>query len=71
MQLFAAPDRVDQAQRILAIPVKCTRARPIDYLDYEEHSTVLAGIDRTTETVVGTMHYWCSCLILALEPRRL
>jgi integrase/recombinase XerD len=43
-----APDRVDRAQRILAIPVKRTTARPIAYLDYEEIRMVLAGIDRTT-----------------------
>lgn len=42
------PDRLDHAQRILGIPFKRTRPRPIDYLEHEEIEAVLATVDRTT-----------------------
>lgn len=42
------PERIDQAQRILAIPFKRTVTRPIDYLEYEELHAVLCNIDRAT-----------------------
>jgi integrase/recombinase XerD len=42
------PERIDQAQRILAIPFKRTVTRPIDYLEYEELHAVLSNIDRAT-----------------------
>jgi integrase/recombinase XerD len=39
---------VEQAQRILGIPFKRTRPRPIEYLEYDEIDHVLAAIARTT-----------------------
>jgi integrase/recombinase XerD len=42
------PTRLDQAQRILGIPFKRTRSRPIAYLEHEEIAAVLAGVDRST-----------------------
>ncbi len=42
------PDRLEHAQRILGIPFKRTRPRPIEYLEYEEIEAVLAAVDRTT-----------------------
>jgi integrase/recombinase XerD len=44
----AHPDRLEQCQRILAIPFKRTGARPIEYLEYEEVAAVLAAVDRST-----------------------
>ena len=41
------PERIEQAQRILAIPFKRTGTRPIDHLDYDEISAVLGSVDRT------------------------
>lgn len=42
------PDRLEQVQRILGIPFKRARARPIEYLEYEELASVLGAIDRAT-----------------------
>ncbi|MBI3458154.1 MAG: tyrosine-type recombinase/integrase [Candidatus Rokubacteria bacterium] len=42
------PDRLEHAQRILGIPFKRTRPRPIEYLEYAEIEAVLAAVDRTT-----------------------
>ncbi len=42
------PLYLDQAQRILAIPFKRARPRPIAYLEYEEIAAVLASVDRST-----------------------
>jgi integrase/recombinase XerD len=42
------PDRLAHAQRILGIPFKRTRPRPIEYLEHEELEAVLAAVDRTT-----------------------
>jgi site-specific recombinase XerD len=42
------PDRLEHAQRILGIPFKRTRPRPIEYLEHEEIEAVLAVVDRTT-----------------------
>jgi site-specific recombinase XerD len=41
------PERIEQAQRILAIPFKRTGTRPIEYLEYEEIQAVLGSIDRS------------------------
>jgi len=42
------PVYLDQAQRLLAIPFKRARPRPIAYLEYEEIAAVLASVDRST-----------------------
>jgi site-specific recombinase XerD len=42
------PISLDQAQRLLAIPFKRARPRPIAYLEYEEIAAVLASVDRST-----------------------
>jgi integrase/recombinase XerD len=42
------PAHLDPAQRILAIPFKRARPRPIAYLEYDELSAVLASVDRST-----------------------
>ena len=42
------PTHLDHAQRILGIPFKRARPRPIAYLEYEEIAAVLAGVDRST-----------------------
>jgi site-specific recombinase XerD len=42
----AQPERLEQCQRILAVPFKRSRARSIEYLEYEEIQAVLAAIDR-------------------------
>jgi integrase/recombinase XerD len=55
------PIHLDQAQRILGIPFKRTRPRPISYLEYEEVAAVLASVDRSTRagrrdyTLLATM----------------
>lgn len=41
------PDQLEHCQRVLAIPFKRTRSRPIEYLEYEEIRAVLGTIDRT------------------------
>ncbi len=42
------PSALDQAQRLLGIPFKRARSRPIAYLEHEEIAAVLATIDRST-----------------------
>lgn len=42
------PARVEQCQRVLAVPFKRGRTRPIEYFDYHEVEAVLATVDRTT-----------------------
>ncbi|MFQ5915810.1 MAG: site-specific integrase [Nitrospinota bacterium] len=44
------PDRLEQAQRILAIPFKRARSRPVDYFEYVEIEAVFAAVDRSTPT---------------------
>lgn len=44
---YQMPERIEQAQRILAIPFKRTGNRSIDYLEYEEICAVLGSVDRT------------------------
>jgi integrase/recombinase XerD len=46
---YQMPERLEQAQRILAIPFKRTGNRSIDYLEYEEICAVLDSIDRTSQ----------------------
>ena len=41
------PDQLEHCQRVLAIPFKRTRSRPIDYLEFEEIRAILGIIDRT------------------------
>lgn len=40
------PDRIEQSQRILGVPFKRARARPVEYLEYEEIQAVLDSIQR-------------------------
>ena len=42
------PTHLDPAQRLLGIPFKRARARPIAYLEHEELAAVLASVDRST-----------------------
>lgn len=55
------PERLEQCQRILAIPFKRSGLRSVEYLEYEEIAVVLSAIDRSTKagrrdyTLVATM----------------
>jgi integrase/recombinase XerD len=42
------PDRLEQAQRMLCIPLKRAATQPVDYLEYEEICAVLDSVDRAT-----------------------
>jgi integrase/recombinase XerD len=42
------PDRLEQTQRILSIPLKRAATQPVDYLEYEEIRAVLESVDRAT-----------------------
>jgi integrase/recombinase XerD len=42
------PERIEHCQRVLAVPFKRTRTRPVAYLEFAEIQAVLAAIDRTT-----------------------
>jgi integrase/recombinase XerD len=42
------PDRLELCQRVLAVPFKRARSRPIEYLEFDEIQAVLATIDRKT-----------------------
>jgi site-specific recombinase XerD len=42
------PDRLEQCQRVLAIPFKRSAPRPIEYLEYIEIQAVLNTVDRST-----------------------
>ncbi len=42
------PHRLEQCQRVLAIPFKRSGPRPIEYLEYDEIRAVLNTIDRST-----------------------
>ena len=42
------PMHVEQCQRVLAVPFKRSRSRPIEYFDYHEVEAILANVDRTT-----------------------
>jgi integrase/recombinase XerD len=42
----AHPERLEQYQRVLAVPFKRTASRTVEYLDYEEIQAVLATVNR-------------------------
>ena len=42
------PERFEQSQRILAVPFKRTRSRPVEYLEHEEIQAILTAVDRST-----------------------
>jgi integrase/recombinase XerD len=42
------PEHLEQCQRVLAIPFKCSTARVVEYLEYPEIQAALLTIDRTT-----------------------
>jgi integrase/recombinase XerD len=42
------PERIDHCQRVLAVPFKRARSRPVEYLEFAEIQAVLAAIDRST-----------------------
>src|SRR6202022_5098499 len=42
------PARVEMCQRVLAVPFKRSRSRPIEYFDYHEIEAILANVDRAT-----------------------
>jgi site-specific recombinase XerD len=42
------PERLEACQRILGVPFKRSRSRPIEYLEYSEVQAVLSAVDRTT-----------------------
>ena len=42
------PDHLELCQRVLAVPFKRARSRPVEYLEFDEIQAVLTAIDRTT-----------------------
>lgn len=42
------PDRLEQCQRILGIPFKRGKSRPVEYLEYDEIAAVLSSVDRSS-----------------------
>lgn len=44
----AHPERLEQCQRVLAVPFKRARSRTVEYFEYHEIQAVLASVDRTT-----------------------
>ncbi len=44
---LSRPDRLEQCQRILAVPFKRSRHRAIEYLEHDEIKAILQTIDRT------------------------
>lgn len=42
------PEHLQHCQRVLGVPFKRTRSRPVEYLEYDEIHAVLANIDRST-----------------------
>ena len=44
----ADPARLEQCQRVLAVPFKRTGSRTVEYFEYAEIQAVLANVDRTT-----------------------
>ena len=41
------PDHLELCQRVLAVPFKRARSRPVEYLEFDEIQAVLTAIDRT------------------------
>lgn len=41
------PEHLEQAQRVLSIPIKRAHTRPFDYLDYQELCAVFDSVDRS------------------------
>jgi len=42
------PDRLEHCQKILGVPFKRVRSRPIEYFEYNEIQAVLSAVDRST-----------------------
>jgi integrase/recombinase XerD len=42
------PDHLELCQRVLAVPFKRARSRPVEYFEFDEIQAVLTAIDRTT-----------------------
>src|SRR5438128_1588413 len=42
------PEHLELCQRVLAVPFKRARSRPVEYLEFDEIQAVLSAIDRTT-----------------------
>lgn len=42
------PDHLELCQRVLTVPFKRARFRPVEYLKFDEIQAVLTAIDRTT-----------------------
>jgi len=42
------PERIEHCQRVLAVPFKRARSRPVEYFEFAEIQAVLAAIDRST-----------------------
>ncbi len=42
------PDQLEHCQRVLAIPFKRSRTRPVEYLEHNEIQAVLSYVDRST-----------------------
>lgn len=42
------PARLDQCQRVLAVPFKRARTRPVEYFEYDEIQAVLGTVERST-----------------------
>lgn len=49
------PEHLEHCQRVLGVPFKRTRTRPVEYLEYEEVQAVLATVDRGTS--IGARDY--------------
>ena len=55
------PDQLEHCQRILGVPFKRVRSRPIEYFEYDEIQAVLTAVDRSTPdgrrdyTLIATM----------------
>jgi integrase/recombinase XerD len=43
------PEKLEHCQRVLAVPFKRARYRPVEYLEYDEIQEILSAIDQTSE----------------------